>query len=414
MGTIASGASVITPSSPVVGPAVLPIVIETAVSFMRSPSSTSDAVVIVGGGFGGLFTALALQRRQPGCPIVLVEPRDRFLFQPLLYELLSDELQTWEVAPRYDQLLNNSICWIQDTVVRIDQTSQSIELDSGDRLGWAQLVLATGSKANDFGIPGVREHSSGFRDLSDVGRLKQWLNNVLKQRDGDAGLIIVGAGPTGVELACKLADLIEGAASIRLVEMGDEILPGSTAFNREKAQAALERKGVVVQLKTSVSEVQASSAVLADGMVLRHAGLIWTAGSSPSIPAISPPPVLERGRLAVNDDLRLVGSANTFGLGDISARPDSPWPASAQVAMQQGDATAASIASLRIGEEPQPFQFEDRGEMLSLGVGDATLTGMGFTLAGPLAFQLRRATYLTRLPGLSLGLRSAGAWLLSR
>jgi NADH dehydrogenase len=275
-------------------------------------------------------------------------------------------------------------------------------------------VLATGSKANDFGIPGVREHSSGFRDLSDVGRLKQWLNNVLKQRDGDAGLIIVGAGPTGVELACKLADLIEGAASIRLVEMGDEILPGSTAFNREKAQAALERKGVVVQLKTSVSEVQASSAVLADGMVLRHAGLIWTAGSSPSIPAISPPPVLERGRLAVNDDLRLVGSANTFGLGDISARPDSPWPASAQVAMQQGDATAASIASLRIGEEPQPFQFEDRGEMLSLGVGDATLTGMGFTLAGPLAFQLRRATYLTRLPGLSLGLRSAGAWLLSR
>ena len=381
---------------------------------MRSPSSTSDAVVIVGGGFGGLFTALALQRRQPGCPIVLIEPRDRFLFQPLLYELLSDELQTWEVAPRYDQLLNNSICWIQNTVVRIDQSSQTIELDSGDRLGWAQLVLATGSKANDFGIPGVKDYSSGFRDLSDVGRLKQWLNNLLKQRDGDAGLIIVGAGPTGVELACKLADLIEGAASIRLVEMGDEILPSSTAFNREKAQAALERKGVVVQLNTSVSEVQANSAVLADGVVLRHAGLIWTAGSRPSIPAISPTPVLERGRLAVNDDLRLVGSANTFALGDLSARADSPWPASAQVAMQQGDATAAAIASLRMGEEPQPFQFEDRGEMLSLGVGDATLTGMGFTLAGPLAFQLRRATYLTRLPGLSLGLRSAGAWLLSR
>ena len=80
---------------------------------MRSPSSPSDAVVIVGGGFGGLFTALALQRRQPNCPIVLIEPRDRFLFQPLLYELLSDELQTWEVAPRYDQLLNNNICWIQ-------------------------------------------------------------------------------------------------------------------------------------------------------------------------------------------------------------------------------------------------------------------------------------------------------------
>ena len=74
---------------------------------MRSPSSPSDAVVIVGGGFGGLFTALALQRRQPNCPIVLVEPRERFLFQPLLYELLSDELQSWEVAPRYNQLLES-------------------------------------------------------------------------------------------------------------------------------------------------------------------------------------------------------------------------------------------------------------------------------------------------------------------
>ena len=83
-------------------------------------------------------------------------------------------------------------------------------------------------------------------------------------------------------------------------------------------------------------------------------------------------------------------------------------------AAEQGDATAAAIAQLRMEEEPQPFQFEDRGEMLSLGVGEATLTGMGLTLAGPLAFQLRRATYLTRLPGLSLGLRSAGAWLLNR
>lgn len=196
--------------------------------------------------------------------------------------------------------------------------------------------------------------------------------------------------------------------------MGDQILPGSTAFNREKAQAALERKGVAVQLNTSVREVTSSTAVLADGAVLRHAGLIWTAGSSPAIPAITPTPALERLRLAVNDDLRLVDSHNIFALGDLSARPGSPWPASAQVAMQQGDTTAAAIATLRMGEEPQPFQFEDRGEMLSLGVGDATLTGMGLTLAGPLAFQLRRATYLTRLPGLSLGLRSAGAWLLSR
>ena len=195
----------------------------------------------------------------------------------------------------------------------------------------------------------------------------------------------------------------------------DEILPGSTAFNRERAQAALERKGVVVQLNTSVSEVKASTAVLADGAVLRHSGLIWTAGSSPSHPRPSHLHLCWNGGAWPSTMTCALSAAPTHSpSGDLSARPGSPWPASAQVAMQQGDATAAAIAQLRMEEEPQPFQFEDRGEMLSLGVGEATLTGMGVTLAGPLAFQLRRATYLTRLPGLSLGLRSAGAWLLNR
>ena len=82
--------------------------------------------------------------------------------------------------------------------------------------------------------------------------------------------------------------------------------------------------------------------------------------------------------------------------------------------MQQGEAVGDAIAALQAGEEPQTFEFQDRGEMLSLGIGDATLTGLGITLAGPLAFQLRRATYLTRMPGLSVGVRSAGAWLLNR
>ena len=82
--------------------------------------------------------------------------------------------------------------------------------------------------------------------------------------------------------------------------------------------------------------------------------------------------------------------------------------------MQQGEAVAAALQAISNNQEPKPFQFQDRGEMLSLGIGDATLTGLGITLAGPLAFKIRRATYLTRQPGLSLGLRSAGAWLMSR
>ena len=105
-------------------------------------------------------------------------------------------------------------------------------------------------------------------------------------------------------------------------------------------------------------------------------------------------------------------------LGDIASQPtidegQAPWPLSAQVAIQQGQAAARSLQSHRQGNRSDPFVFKDLGEMLSLGIGDATLTGMGVTLAGPLAFQMRRLAYLTRMPGLSLGLRSAGAWLFS-
>ena len=162
---------------------------------------------------------------------------------------------------------------------------------------------------------------------------------------------------------------------------------------------------------TSVTETQVQ---LAGGTTLRHDGLIWSGGSRPSLPPLKPESVVERSGISINEDLRVSGQANVFAIGDGAHHAETPWPRTAQVAMQQGEAIAAALAAMAAGQEPEPFQFQDRGEMLSLGIGDATLTGLGITLAGPLAFKLRRATYLTRLPGMSLGLRSAGAWLLNR
>ena len=148
--------------------------------------------------------------------------------------------------------------------------------------------------------------------------------------------------------------------------------------------------------------------------MLPHSGLIWSAGSSPTVPDIQPDPGHAKGPLNIGQDLRLLGHQHVYVLGDCGRCSVEPWPATAQVAMQQGEAVAAALQAISNNQEPKPFQFQDRGEMLSLGIGDATLTGLGITLAGPLAFKIRRATYLTRLPGLSLGLRSAGAWLMSR
>ena len=382
---------------------------------MTTLLSSPETVVVAGGGFAGLFSALAVHERLPERPVVVIEPRDRFLFQPLLYELLSGELQGWEVAPTYRQLLSSrGICWLQDSVSGIDLDNQKLTTVTGHCVDWGDLVLATGTKLNDFGVPGVREHACGFRDLNDVKRLRALVKDLKKRRPQDAAVAIVGAGPTGVELACKLADMLEGAARIHLIEMGDRILPNSASFNRERAAAALERREVCLHLNTAVTSVHADRVRFKDGGVLPHSGLIWSAGSSPTLPDIHPSSARPNAPLNINQDLRLLDHKRVFALGDCGRCSLEPWPATAQVAMQQGVAVAKALEAIGHQQEPEPFQFQDRGEMLSLGIGDATLTGLGITLAGPLAFKIRRATYLTRLPGLSLGLRSAGAWLLSR
>ena len=382
---------------------------------MTSPQIATNSVVVVGGGFGGLFSALAVRERLPERPVVLLEPNSNFIFQPLLYELLSGEMKSWEVAPRYrDLLASRQMVWLQERVSRIDLNAGWLDTDHGSRLEWGDLVLATGTEPNDFGIPGVEHHAQGFRSLDDVARLRERIHWLRQQRQSDAALVIVGAGPTGVELACKLSDLLEGAAVIHLVEMGEQILPRSRAFNRARAEAALERRQVKLHLSTSVTAVTEDQVQLEGDIALRHDGLIWSAGSRPSLPPLQPESEVNRRGISITADLRVSGQTHVFAIGDSAHHAEAPWPDTAQVAMQQGEAIAAALAAMATGNDPEPFQFQDRGEMLSLGIGDATLTGLGVTLAGPLAFKLRRATYLTRQPGLSLGLRSAGAWLLNR
>ena len=154
--------------------------------------------------------------------------------------------------------------------------------------------------------------------------------------------------------------------------------------------------------------------------MLSHQGLIWTAGNKSRRPQLIPEIPSGNGRLAVDEALRSQDLPDCLVLGDLAMRSkadgaeSNPWPCTAQVAMQQGEAAARTLIALQEGKQPEPFEYRDLGEMLSLGIGKATVTGMGLTLAGPLAFKLRRLTYLARLPRLSLGLRSAGAWLLSR
>ena len=389
-------------------------------------------MIVVGGGFGGLTTALTLAAATDGPPVLLIEPQERFLFLPLLYELLSGELRRWQIAPRYaDLLAGHGVAWLQERVVTINHAERELRTDGDRTLNYSALVIATGGRANSFGVPGVSEHALAFRSLADVERLQELVRRLRLRLRPLQRLAVVGAGASGVELACKLADLLAGAAVIELVEQGPELLPGSKAFNREQAHLALQQRDVRLRTHPRVA------AVLADGLELQRGSpdpsattpveslrceaVIWTGGVAPCVPGLDPPIGLDRrGRLPCDAELRVIGTEGVFALGDAAACPlgadashpaTTTAPATAQVAYQQAACVAANLQHLRHNDALEPFQWNDLGEMLGLGVGQATLTGMGLTLAGPAAFQLRRLAYLARLPGPLHRLRVAGGWL---
>jgi demethylphylloquinone reductase len=391
---------------------------------------TNAPIVIVGGGFGGLYTALALAQQRQHPPLLLIEPQECFLFLPLLYELLSDELRRWEIAPRYDALLaGRGVAWLQDKVVTIDARQRCLHTAGGRKLGYGQLVLATGARTHSFGIPGVVEHGLSFRSLADAERLKALVERLRRERRPLQRLAVVGAGPSGVELACKLADLLDGAAVVELVEQGPKALPQARAFNREQANLALQRRDVRLRCGCRVLEVGADHLDLhtsAGPERLTVDAVVWTAGLDFDPPHIEPEPQRDRrGRLLVEPSLQLRGQPHLFAAGDIASleadgerdgdgdaeSTTPPPPATAQVAFQQASCLAENLLRARRGQPLEPFRFQDLGEMISLGRGEASLVAGGFTLAGAAAFQVRRLAYLSRLPGRPHQLRVAAGWL---
>lgn len=398
---------------------------------MQGPGQSAQPVVIVGGGFAGLYTALALSERRDHPPLLLIEPRDRFVFLPLLYELLSGEMRRWEVAPRYDELLaGRGVAWLQDRVDRIDAERSRVHTRGGRSLAYSRLVLAGGALGDTFGTPGAEQHGYAFRTLADVERLQGLIGQLRSSGRPLQRLAVVGAGASGVELACKLADLLREHAVVELIEQGEDLLPQARAFSRQEARRALERRDVRLRTRTRVLAVEADHLRLR-GPALEGAAApetrlpvnaaIWTAGLSFRPPALTPEPDRDRlGRLHCESDLRLRGQRHIFVAGDLAHVPDRqqeagegapPLPATAQVAFQQATLLATNLMRSLADEPLQPFQWKDLGEMMSLGLGDACLTAAGLTLAGPAAARIRRLAYLSRMPGLPHQLRVAVGWL---
>ena len=177
----------------------------------------SDPIVVVGGGFGGLSTVQALLARSDGISIILIDKSPRFLFKPLLYELLSGELELWEVAPKYSALASElGFIFLQDCVLEVDELKSKLITSSRTEVKYSQLVISTGLTTDYSLVAGLKEYAYGFSNLNDLLRIKELITSINNSSNYTKPLVIAGAGPTGVELACKLSDLVNNLSLIHI------------------------------------------------------------------------------------------------------------------------------------------------------------------------------------------------------
>tara|TARA_Y100001968_G_scaffold22093_1_gene17486 strand:- start:19052 stop:20254 length:1203 start_codon:yes stop_codon:yes gene_type:complete len=382
----------------------------------------SEPIVVLGGGFGGLATVIALLARSDGTPVILIDKGSRFLFKPLLYELLSEELQLWEVAPKYSALAAElGFIFLQDIVIEIDHINRKLITSSRSELTYSQLVISTGVTTDYSCVKGLKEYAYGFSNLNDLYSIQQLVNEINSSSKYRNPLLISGAGPTGVELACKISDLVKDKLEIYLIDKGSKILQSCKSFNREKAIEAISKRNIKIYLNHFIKSIDKNNIELvninnqnSNPQMINYSGLVWTAALKSDSLRLLHYFFKGNNKIQVNNFLQVNKCQNIFFVGDINSVEENPFPSSAQVAMQQGFLTAQNIISLRKGGQLKSFEFEDRGEMLSLGYGNASLTGYGFTLAGSLAFEIRRLVYLMRMPGRNVSVTSTGSWLFSK
>lgn len=380
-------------------------------------------ICILGGGFGGLYTALRLSQlpwEKPQQPeIILVDRNDRFLFMPLLYELLTGELQTWEIAPPFEEILaSTGVRFTQGNVTGIDVEQQCVSLETGSEFTYDRLVIALGGVTPLDMAPGAAEYAIPFRTLGDAYQLEERLR-ILEESDAEKiRVAVVGGGYSGVELACKLADRLGERGRLRLIELSDLILKTSPEFNREAARKALDERQVWIDLETSVESIGP------DAMSLLYKGqvdtipvdiVLWTVGTRVA-PIVRSLPLKQnqRGQLTVTPTLQAIDRPEVYALGDLADCRDvegQQVPATAQVAFQQSDYAAWNIWASLTGRPLLPFRYQHLGEMMVLGTDNATYTGLGVKLDGPLAYMARRLAYLYRMPSADHQVKVGVNWI---
>jgi NADH:ubiquinone reductase (H+-translocating) len=364
-------------------------------------------VVVVGAGFGGIAATDELSKE--GFRVTLLDRFPYNTFQPLLYQVATGGLNPGDVtyALRFFAARHEGVRFRAAEVVGIDHDRHEVICDDGVRVGFDYLIIGNGITTNHFGIPGAAAYTVSMYTRAEALKVRDTIFGSLEiiagkaERDS-AGftVVIVGGGPTGVEMAGQLAELkTETIPSIYpelnparvhvvLVEMTEHLLAPFDDSLRQHALHELIKRGVDVRLKTAITEIEADRVDFKDGSSMPVDLVIWAAGVSGD-PLIRDwgLPIGRAGRIEVNEDTRVIGEERIFAVGDASFIVDHPLPQLAQPALQMGKFAARQIARLHRGLNTETFKYHDKGIMATIGRGDAVLQmPLGIKLKGILAW----------------------------
>ncbi|GMH40647.1 hypothetical protein BSKO_08551 [Bryopsis sp. KO-2023] len=373
------------------------------------PYSGPPRICILGGGFGGLYTAVRLESlmwpegKKP--QVTLIDQNSNFVFKPMLYELVNGGAEPWEIAPSFVDLLEpytTTFIKGRATAVQPEGATKdggssrggSVVLEGGSTVKYDWLVVALGAESNTRNVPGVKELAVAFNSLEDAQKIRGTLDQL--EENGEFGrAVVVGGGYAGVELAAVVAEKFKkNAGAVTLVTDLNEILVSAPELQREAAEKMLADVGVEIKPGCYVEKIKRSSendsmvdviltpasAPGSSREILTADLAMWTAGSSPvtqskAMEKSIPFPRNRAGAMQTEDTLQVVNHTRVFALGDVSTQsPDEPvFPATAQVAFQQADYVAWNLWASINSRSLLSFRYQHLGDMMSLGAVNAAV-----------------------------------------
>ena len=400
-------------------------------------------IVILGGGFGGLTTALELEKalaRRSDLQVTLVNRENFFLFTPMLHEVAASDLDVTHIVNPVRKLLKR-VRFFEGEVSALDLEKKTVLVthtdgSHGHELPYDHLILGLGSVTNFFGLPGLAERAFPMKSLGDALSLRNRLIANLEAADFECAsgareplltVVVAGGGFAGVETAAATYDFVHealpfyphvSAALIRmvLVHPGPHLLPELGEKLGSYAGRVLQERGIDVRLQTRVKAMTPSGVELSNGEHIQTNTVVWTAGSS-AHPLLETLPLnKDRGRLVTDEFLRVPGSSGLWAIGDCALIPDRArggyFPPTAQHALREGRVLARNLVSIVEGRPLKAFVFTTLGQLAAIGKRRGVARVFGFNFSGFFAWWLWRTIYLAKLPRFEKKMRVALDWTL--